>query len=81
MALLNQRKGENDPRKYFMINLHKRMLLTSAGVETVRPPGLQLDGASEPPRPSFKSTGLSVQKFKIDFQDGRLGGHAHLERF
>ena len=26
-------KGENDRRKYFMINLHERMLLTSAGVE------------------------------------------------
>ena len=26
-------KGENDHRKYFMINLHERMLLTSAGVE------------------------------------------------
>ena len=30
---LNQRKGENDHRKYFMINLHERMLPTSAGVE------------------------------------------------
>ena len=30
---LNKRKGENDRRKYFMINLHKRMLPTSAGVE------------------------------------------------
>ena len=30
---LNQRKGENDRRKYFMINLHERMLPTSAGVE------------------------------------------------
>ena len=28
-----QRKGENDRRKYFMINLHERMLPTSAGVE------------------------------------------------
>ena len=30
---LNKRKGENDHRKYFMINLHERMLPTSAGVE------------------------------------------------
>ena len=30
---LNQRKGEIDRRKYFMINLHERMLPTSAGVE------------------------------------------------
>ena len=33
LAFLNQRKGENDRRKYFMINLHERMLPTSAGVE------------------------------------------------
>ena len=33
MPFLNQRKGENDSRKYFMINLHERMLPTSAGVE------------------------------------------------
>ena len=32
---LNQRKGENDRRKYFMINLHERILPTSAGVEPV----------------------------------------------
>ena len=33
MPFLNQRKGENDRRKYFKINLHERMLRTSAGVE------------------------------------------------
>ena len=33
LPFLNQPKGENDRRKYFMISLHKRMLLTSAGVE------------------------------------------------
>ena len=33
LPFLNQRKGENDHRKYFMINLHERMLPTSAGVE------------------------------------------------
>ena len=33
MPFLNQRKGENDRRIYFTINLHERMLLTSAGVE------------------------------------------------
>ena len=33
MPFLNQRKGENDRRKHFMINLHERMLPTSAGVE------------------------------------------------
>ena len=33
LPFLNQRKGENDRRKYFMINLHERMLPTSAGVQ------------------------------------------------
>ena len=33
LPFLNQQKGENDRRKYFMINLHERMLPTSAGVE------------------------------------------------
>ena len=33
LPFLNQRKGENDRRKYFMINLHERMLLTSVGIE------------------------------------------------
>ena len=33
LPFLNQRKGENDRRKYFMINLHERMLPTSTGVE------------------------------------------------
>ena len=33
LPFLNQRKGENDRRKYFMISLHERMLPTSAGVE------------------------------------------------
>ena len=33
--ILNQQKGENDCRKYFMINLHERMLPTSVGVEPV----------------------------------------------
>ena len=33
LPFLNQRKGENDRRKYFMLNLHERMLPTSAGVE------------------------------------------------
>ena len=31
MPFLNQWKGENDHRKYFMINLHERMLLTQQG--------------------------------------------------
>ena len=31
LPFLNQRKGENDSRKYFMINLHERMLPTRCG--------------------------------------------------
>ena len=45
LPFLNQQKGENDRRKYFMINLHERMLPTSAGLNP-RPPRLQLDGAA-----------------------------------
>ena len=45
--LLNQQKGENDRRKYFLINLHKRMLLD------LRPPGHYLDvHLTESPRPA-----------------------------
>ena len=33
LPFLNQGKGENDRRKYFMINLYERMLPTSAGAE------------------------------------------------
>ena len=33
LPFLNQRMGENDSRKYFMINLHTRMLLDLAGVK------------------------------------------------
>ena len=33
LPFLNQWKGENDRRKYFMINLQERMLPTLAGVE------------------------------------------------
>ena len=33
LPFLNQWKGENDRRKYFIINLHERMLPTSVGVE------------------------------------------------
>ena len=33
LSFLNQRKRENDHRKYFMINLHERILPTSAEIE------------------------------------------------
>ena len=45
LPFLNQWKGENDHRKYFMINPHERMLPTSSGLNP-RSPGLQSDGAS-----------------------------------
>ena len=32
LPFLNKQKRENDRRKYFMVNLHERMLLTWAGV-------------------------------------------------
>ena len=44
---LNQLKGENDRRKYLMINLHERMLPTLAGVEPVTswsPVGRRIQG-------------------------------------
>ena len=33
LPFLNQQKGENNSRKYFMINLHERMLPNPAGIE------------------------------------------------
>ena len=35
LSFLNQRKGENERRKYFMINLHERMLPGPAEIEPV----------------------------------------------
>ena len=42
LLFLNQWKGKNDCRKYFMINLHERMLPTWRGLNPW-PPGLQSD--------------------------------------
>ena len=46
LPFLNKQKRENDRRKYFMVNLHERMLLTWAGGGGSNPrpwpPGLQL---------------------------------------
>ena len=53
---MNQQKGENDRRKYFMINLHERMLPTSAGVEPVislSPVGRASNCATEAGNQSF----------------------------
>ena len=50
MPFLNKRKGENDCRKYFMINPHQRMLPTQQG-SNAWPPDHQSDAhLSEPPR-------------------------------
>ena len=45
LPFLNQRKGENDRRKYFMINLHKECCRPRWGLNPL-PPGLQSEGAS-----------------------------------
>ena len=37
LSVLNQRKRENDRRKYFMINLQERVLPDSAGIEPATP--------------------------------------------
>ena len=53
LSFLNQRKGESDRRKYFMINLHERMLPTRRG-SNPQPPDLQSDAhPTEPPRPAL----------------------------
>ena len=51
LPFLNQREGENDRRKYFMINLHERMLPTLAGVELTT--SCRMAHPTEPPRPQF----------------------------
>ena len=50
LPFLNQQQGEKDCRKYFMINLHERMLLTWQGLNP-QPPDHQSDThPTEPPR-------------------------------
>ena len=62
--LLNQRKGENDRRKYFMINLQVRMLPTGRR-SNPKPPDLQSDAhPTEPPRPA-----VVVVADKIDIKN------------
>ena len=50
LPFLNERKVENDRRKYFMINLHERMLPTSAGFEPVTSWSPRTALPTEPPR-------------------------------
>ena len=71
MPFLNQRKGENDRRKYFMINLHERMLPTSAGVEPATswsPVGRRIQ-LSHQGRPIFdlQVTPMSPTKFGVNW--------------
>ena len=52
LPFLSQRKGENDRRKYFMINLHETMLPTRRR-SNPQPPDHQSDvDPAEPPRPA-----------------------------
>ena len=52
LPVLNQRKGESDRRKYFMINLHERMLLNCCGMNP-QPSDHQSDEhPTEPLRPA-----------------------------
>ena len=51
---LNQRKGENDRRKYFMINLHERMLPPSRGRTRDLLVSSRTAHPTEPPRPAKK---------------------------
>ena len=54
LPFLNQRKWDNDRRKYFMINRHERMLPTGRR-SNPQPPDYQSDAHSTaPPRPTCK---------------------------
>ena len=48
----NQRKGENDHRKYFMISLHERMLSTRQGLSPQPPDYRSDEHLTELPRPA-----------------------------
>ena len=61
---MNQRKGENDRRKYLMINLHERMLPTSAGVE---------------PATSWSPVGRRIQLSHRGHLKGKTGKEIHGE--
>ena len=50
LSFLNHRKGENDRRKYFTINLRERMLPDPAEIEPAT--SWSPVGATEPPRPA-----------------------------
>ena len=57
--ILDQCKGENDRRKYIMINLRERMLPTRRG-SNPQPPDHQSDAhPTEPPSPAWEGIGVS----------------------
>ena len=72
MPFLNQRKGENDHRKYFMINLHERML---PAWSNLLPPDHQSDvHPTTPPTPAkcliwsyelYNNSGLQIKCLSV----------------
>ena len=65
MPFLNQQKGENDRRKYFMINLYKRMLPTRRGLN-LQPPDILSDAhPTEPLRPVSQKCCDEMRNSKI----------------
>ena len=65
-----QRKGKNDSRKYFMINLHERILSTRRR-SNPRPPDHQSDvHSTEPPRPAYNH--IAVNSLLYKYQSGFL---------
>ena len=68
MPFLNQRKGENDRRKYF-INLHERILPTSAGFEPAT--SSRTAHPAESPRPTFVLVYILLYILKIQLSISR----------
>ena len=82
----NQRKGANDRRQYFMINLHERMLPDPPG-SVPRPPDYQLDAhPTEPPGPALKESiclisvksGYDERKTKVNSTPPHPPTHTHI---
>ena len=64
MPFLSQLKGENDRRKYFMINLQERMLLDPAGSNPGPPDHQSNMHLTEPLRPAVEKHALSEAMMK-----------------
>ena len=65
LPFLNQGKGENDRRKYFMINHHERMLLTQQGSNPQRPNHQSDTHPTKPPRPASRKMWVFLLKLKL----------------